>query len=101
MGRMLAVLWAWIASRNDAARLAAVEYDLARAQERVGDRQNQLDGEQQARRNAEAQIETMQVSLDGLTAIVEKYRQQQEAEARVFSIRGRPPRHDDDTFPRE
>ncbi len=52
---------------------------------------------EQATKIARAELEVAGVTIDGLTAVVEQYRQEQLAQARTFATKAQPLiRHDDD-----
>lgn len=43
------------------------------------------------------QIEVDKVSIDGMAAVVEQYRQEQLAQARTFAMKAQPARYDDNS----
>lgn len=62
----------------------------------IEQRDRELSEARQSLALAMNEIDCLKLNIDGLTLIVEKYRQQQEAEARIYAAKAQPiKRHDD------
>jgi len=90
------VILAVLMPRRAAAKYA-LEYDaLEQLEYQLKQRSGELRDTRQQLELAQAKIETQEVSLEGMAVVVEQYRAELEALARIHAMKGRTPNHEAD-----